>query len=204
MNKWGTYSSLFFALLLGGLLGFMVDKRSYETTVQAFQNDQELLSECLIDIIKYGNFEIEDVVLLDSKGERVILSSLISRETLIVYIPLLDCTSCADRELESLKKSAEQEHGDRVYIVSRFSNRREQKIWEKASGMRCFSVDEDVPFPNYLLSEATVTFLLDEKLRVQNYLLNTKAESGRVNILAMYYYAVFSRFRMQEEFSLLH
>ena len=199
MNKRWICILLFFALMLGGLLGFMVDDRSYGTTAQAFQDDLDLLSETLTDVIKYGNFEIEDVALLDAKGERVQLSSLINRETLIVYIPLLDCTSCADRELELLKKYVKKEHVDRVCIVSRFSNRREQKIWEKASGMRCFSVDEDVPFPNYLLSEATVTFLLDENLRVQNYLLNTKAESGRVNILAMYYYAVFSRFRMQEE-----
>ena len=67
MNKRWICILLFFALMLGGLLGFMVDDRSYGTTAQAFQDDLDLLSETLTDVIKYGNFEIEDVALLDRR-----------------------------------------------------------------------------------------------------------------------------------------
>jgi len=159
-----------------------------------YANNIELVNE-LKRMISNGKIELTDISVSCTNGNIMNLSDFICTENLLIYLPELTCMSCAERELEVFNDYFTRESlKEKVCIVSHFANIREQKVFERSSGIICLNIEDGSPFPIESMKDAMLCGLVDNSLKMWIYISGRNANIG-IDIRKIFYSSVSERFK---------
>lgn len=131
---------------------------------QQIEGEIQFLS-MIQNLIYYDGIKIEDVKVSDSNRRSFYLSQNIKKTKIVIYLPELGCASCYEMQLQFLQSTIPSEIKSEVFIVGKFSNYREQKLFEEKSGFTTYRIEKSCAgFPLSIFEETPVTFLLGENM----------------------------------------
>lgn len=117
------------------------------------------------NLIHYDATKITDVKIIKTDGENSHLSQEIKDTKIIIYLPELGCASCYEMQLQFLQTEIPHDIKQKVFIIGKFSNYREQKLFEEKSGFTTYRVEKFLTgFPLSMLDENPTTFLLGKDM----------------------------------------
>ena len=150
------------------LLGFYMRtsfKHEYETRTGS-------VIETALNIVSNGPLAIPDVIVTDVNSVEYPLPTVLGAGRLLIYIPDMNCVSCAQKGLEALDLvfSREDTLRNNVLIISHFNNIRHQRNIQKQYNIQIFSLDEGCCFPSEKYFNTAVAMLCDSSLRAPSYM----------------------------------
>jgi len=83
------------------------------------------------NLIHYDATKITDVKIIKTDGENSHLSQEIKDTKIIIYLPELGCASCYEMQLQFLQTVIPHDIKQKFFIIGKFSNHREQKLFKE-------------------------------------------------------------------------
>lgn len=112
------------------------------------------------NLIHYDATKITDVKIIKTDGENSHLSQEVKDTKIIIYLPELGCASCYEMQLQFLQTVIPHDIKQKVFIIGKFSNHREQKLFKEKSGFTTYRIEKSLTgFPLSMLDENPTTFL---------------------------------------------
>jgi peroxiredoxin len=190
-------------IIIAGLVTSLFGLSYYYIKQQKYRRANENLSEyirkyndafasfssTLATLIIQDGLDIPNVALRNSDGNYKMLLDIIENEKMLVYLPEMSCSVCANQELE-LVNSTFGEYTKNILIVSNFESVRKQKVFERESNIKTYSLKKNEVFLPKNTTQNTVIFLISKELTGHCFLL---LDSENSKVTEIYYKAIVER-----------
>ena len=126
MSLW--YKVIIFCALFLSTIGCVKE----ETNIQ--------MENVIYEMLVSDDTSIEDFAITDILGDTISIKTLVENNSIVIIgLYNIDCTSCAEREIELLKSIVRNGNNDDIIILGNFSSLRKMKIFHENIPLKMYS-----------------------------------------------------------------